>query len=334
MKKEKIGIITLYYNSLNYGGIAQAYALNKYFENLGYDSEMISYQVVGKKDKKKYKLFEFIIKAIKKVYDRVVIGTIENIIGKKYKPLLKIRAERISQFRDAIPHSSLYDLNNISNCEKKYEIFVTGSDQSWKPALVDDALLFNFVKDKNKKIFSYSSSIAVNYVDDKYIEFMKKSLGKYNAISVRETQAKELLKPATAKKIEVVVDPTQLLNVHEWNSITSNRLIEDEYVFCYMLGESKKIRKEIVEFSKKERLKLVTIPFIKDGNKYEFKLSDYKFGDIQEFNIGFEDFLSLVKNAKYVLTDSFHAISFSFLEQAFFHLLCLLQIWKIWLLLI
>ena len=43
-KSEKVGIITLYYNNDNYGGIAQAYALNEYISKLGMDSELISYR--------------------------------------------------------------------------------------------------------------------------------------------------------------------------------------------------------------------------------------------------------------------------------------------------
>ena len=43
-KPEKVGIITLYYNNDNYGGIAQAYALNEYISKLGMDSELISYR--------------------------------------------------------------------------------------------------------------------------------------------------------------------------------------------------------------------------------------------------------------------------------------------------
>ena len=56
-KSEKVGIITLYYNNDNYGGIAQAYALNEYISKLGMDSELISYRrsparPIGTKEKK------------------------------------------------------------------------------------------------------------------------------------------------------------------------------------------------------------------------------------------------------------------------------------------
>ena len=53
---KRIGIITMYYNSENYGGIAQGFALQKYIENLGYDSEIISYQHKKRKIIEKYLL--------------------------------------------------------------------------------------------------------------------------------------------------------------------------------------------------------------------------------------------------------------------------------------
>lgn len=48
----KIGIITLYHNNRNYGGLLQAYALQKEVESMGYDCEVINYT----QDQRIYKL--------------------------------------------------------------------------------------------------------------------------------------------------------------------------------------------------------------------------------------------------------------------------------------
>ena len=42
-KKKRIGIVTMYYNSTNYGGLLQAYSLTMYLNNHGYDAKQIVY---------------------------------------------------------------------------------------------------------------------------------------------------------------------------------------------------------------------------------------------------------------------------------------------------
>ena len=41
----KVGILSLYYNNSNFGGLLQAYALQKAIEELGYEAEEIKYDM-------------------------------------------------------------------------------------------------------------------------------------------------------------------------------------------------------------------------------------------------------------------------------------------------
>lgn len=315
----KIGIMTLYYKNNNYGGVAQAYALNKYFINLGYDSELISYN----KEKSdlnlvnKNKNVKMIAKRCFNKAKKIMNKTIEKKLEKNYSEGLRMRADNLENFRNSIPHSKVYDSKNINEIAEKYDIFVTGSDQVWNPGVINNAYVFSFLDSKN--IFSYASSLAVTEVTNQYIDFMKKELKKYNHISVREQQSKEILEKAIEKKVEWVVDPTLLLERKEWDSLLETPLIEDKYIFSYMIGDSKEQRKKIKEFSKKKNLKLVTIPYIKNGNKFEFRIEDYRFGDKQMLDITFENFLNLIKNAEYIITDSFHAVCFSYIFKKEFY---------------
>lgn len=319
--KKKIGIITLYYKNNNYGGVAQAYALNKYFLNLGYESELISYDkkksTLGLIDKN-HNLKDFMKRILEKGR-RILKKPIEKMYEEKYKDKLEKRRELLEDFRNSIPHSKVYNLNTISEIEDDYDFFVTGSDQSWNPGIIDEALIFKFLEGKNKNIFSYASSVAVTEVTDRYIEFMRKELNKYKYISVREEQSKDILKKAIDKKIEWVIDPTLLLEKNEWEDMASERLVKEKYIFSYMLGNSRKQRNITKKFAKQKGLKLVTIPYIKDGNKFTFKIEDYKYGDIQMLDITFQDFLSLLKHAEYIVTDSFHAVCFSYIFKKEFY---------------
>ena len=108
-----------------------------------------------------------------------------------------------------------------------------------------------------------------------------------------------------------MLDPTLLLSREEWDEVCSDRKIDRDYVFCYFLGENKKERKIAKEFAKKHNLKLVTIPHAAGG----INLVDRKFGDEKIYDASPQDFISLIKNAKYVFTDSFHAVVFSNIYQ-------------------
>lgn len=317
----KIGIITLYYKNNNYGGVAQSYALYKYFSNLGYECELIAYDKTPSTLKlvNKNKSLKKIINRIRVKFRGIVNKPVEKYLSKKYRAKLDARRQKLEDFRNSIPHSKVYKLETISQISDKYDIFVTGSDQVWNPGVVDQAFVFSFLKNKYKNIFSYASSVAVTEVTDKYKKFMKEELEKYSFISVREEPSRDIIQDLTNKKVEWVMDPTLILGRKEWESLMSKRIIKEKYIFSYMLGNSKKQRKQIQKFAKEKKLLLVTLPYIKNGSKFEFKIEDYRFGDKQMLDITFEDFLNLIKYAEYILTDSFHAVCFSYIFKKEFY---------------
>lgn len=317
---KKIGIITLYYNNNNYGGIAQAYALQKFISNNGYTCELITY----KKEKSKINYsknnsLKFFTKRCFNKTKNLIISKIETNKRKEFSQVLLNRQEKLEKFRSSIPHSNtIYTINSIEEIEKIYDIYITGSDQCWNPGVIDDAFTFNFLKNE-AFVFSYAPSIAVNNTTKEYDEYLKKALSKYKYISCREESGKDILTKITNREVEWVVDPTLLLERSDWEQVTSKRLIDEEYIFSYMLGENRKQREYIKSFAEKEGLTLVTIPYIKNGNTFTYRMVDKDFGDIQELDISFEDFFSLIKYSKYVVTDSFHAVIFSCIFEKEFY---------------
>lgn len=88
------------------------------------------------------------------------------------------------------------------------------------------------------------------------------------------------------------------------------KIIKEPYVFCYFLGTNLEHRKIARELGTATGLKLVTCPFLDN-----FLEEDLQFGDIQMFDMDAEDFVNLIRHAKYVLTDSFHGSVFSILHH-------------------
>lgn len=315
-KMKRVGIITLYYNNDNYGGIAQAYALNKYIENLGYDSEVISYKrtpvhIPGVRERiKKEGLFSVICSKMEMLPEKLILKISTKYVVKKYGSDLdkKIsqRKDAFKRSRELVRHSKVYTEDTIQNCIGAYDCYVSGSDQIWKPGVLQSPYVFEFLPDEYKRI-SYASSITVTDYPSQYGDYMKKNLAHYMWISVRENSAKTYLENLLHRSVDVVVDPTMLLDKNEWENITGERVIKEHYLFAYLLGEDHKQRKQITQYAKERNIKIVTLPHVEG----KVRAADIEFGDRQLYDIDLSAFLSLIKYADCVCTDSFHAVVFS-----------------------
>lgn len=296
MKMKKIGILTHYYGSNNYGGLLQAYALCKKLSNLGYDAEQICFksnQMIND---------EIIQKKASKGFRGLAHWIVSLLQGK-----ITSRKLIMKNFRENfIPHSDIvYTEENIDESNEKYDLFITGSDQVWNLNWYEHVYFLDFVKEKPK--ISYAASFGMEQLSDGQKELLNEKLKNYKAISVREDKAVELIKNYTDYDAEKVLDPTLLLNSDEWDEIVPERKINKPYLFCYFLGKRNDIRELAIEYAENNSLKLVTIPYLL-GN---YRKCDLKFGDIKLFDPNPSEFISLIKYADCVMTDSFHACVFS-----------------------
>lgn len=295
----RIAIITHYYRSTNYGGNLQAYALCKFLNDNGYDTEQISYC----RDESTNIIKRIALRTIKEPI-KVLLNAKNHIfeVG-----LVLRRNKAVRKFnKELIPHSREYTDTTIQESVRDYDVFITGSDQVWNPNAVTPAYRLDFVP-KTKTKMSYAASIAVDSLEDKEIKVLANSLSTYTAISLRESNLIKTLEYATGKKVYQALDPTLLLSSNEWNRICSDRLISNKYIFCYFLGDDDDLRKIASEYAAKHKLKLVNIPHLLG----KVRKCDINFGDIRISKVSPGDFLSLIKYAEAVFTDSFHGSVFS-----------------------
>lgn len=178
------------------------------------------------------------------MYGVYISKAITRFFAKKYAKRLDSRTEKVSAFREkAIRHSKVYTEETIFECEKKYDIFISGSDQIWKPGVVDDGYVFNFLNDRNhKNVFSYASSVSVSNLPDVYVQYMKKALAKYSAVSLREEATVEQFKRCIFENTKHVLDPTLLVDRESWHELAGKRRHNGKYIFCYMLGDDRNQR--------------------------------------------------------------------------------------------
>ena len=285
----KTGIVTLYYGNRNYGGNLQAYALCRVLNDMGHEAKVVSYCNNSRA--------HYILSSVKQY-----VLSLKNDTSRK----IKTRKKALKTFNESIPHTKLYFPETISKVNKYFDCFIVGSDQVWNPDWINVYNSLGFVEDGKRKI-SYADSIGKTILTDSQLDILKKVLDRMDRISIREKENLTLLKGVTDKSIEVALDPTLLFDREEWDEIASDRMIADEYIFCYFLRDDKKLREIAREYASSKGLKIVTLPYLNE----RFGECDKDFGDHRLFNVSPKDFISLVKYSSFVITDSFHAAVFS-----------------------
>lgn len=306
-----VAILTKYYQNYNYGGMLQGYALYSVIKNLGYSVDIISYDVRENANS----VYPSIIQQTKQYGIGAAIPKVaEKVIAKgKYfiKDVLNERKSLFDQFEeDNEAGTDLYNDDSLNNLKREYKVFVSGSDQIWNPNAVRNLYLQTFVSEPYRKV-SYAASIGRDNFSEYEAGIMIPAISSFGVIGVREKTAKELLEKYISQKVTTVLDPTLLLSIEEWEKISAKRLIDTKYALVYFFSDSMEVRKKAQDFCKQQGLELVVIPYAKQ----EYNLFDSK-GPGKRINaVGPREFVSLIKNAEFVFTDSFHGAVFSLIHQ-------------------
>lgn len=209
---KKIGIMTLYKNNINYGGMLQSYALQRAVQKLvGESGEcvQISYTISPTpiKEKLKHSLqYRSFAENAKMVCNRL-----KAFFNKRKKTLdSTARINAFRQFEAIIPHTEkIYRYNTVEDCAEMFTHLITGSDQVWNGGIDLDAFCLGFAKRDTKRI-SYAASSASTKFGKWQDEIFKKNLPEFTAISVREKSVIPYFEQMSGKKVSVVLDPVFL----------------------------------------------------------------------------------------------------------------------------
>jgi len=205
---------------------------------------------------------------------------------------------------------AIYYEKDIEN----YEIVISGGDQIWNIRCGDADLTYFLPFDKRIKKVSYSPSFGATniskYTDENARDLYKKLLNDYDSISIRELNGQKWIKELTGKDVPIVADPTMLFDSKNWLKKIDTIDIKEKYIFYYAFSYANKTNVEqIAKVSKETGYPVYVIDAVQYKNynleKYGFKL----------FKTGPVGFLSLMKNAEIVFSQSFHGTIFS----ALFH---------------
>lgn len=289
----KIAIITFHY-AHNYGAMLQAYALKTYIESLGGEVCIINYVPEYMKIKyyhmKKEDIFRNLSKTIIKLYIK--------------------RRKNIRRFDEFEKYYLKVDKRNIINEERltressKYDYIIFGSDQIWNTNLTmgDKNYFCGFTNPSKAIAYAASCGDAIN--TKKFDEMVSNFVCHYKAISVRENNAWDILKNIYRLNVEQVLDPVFLIEPSEWIKLSESAACtaKGEYVFYYALEDNANLKEECKEYAFQNNLRIMAA----HGEMKKSIDSQYLLN-----GVGPIEFLYLIRNAKCVFTNSFHAAAFS-----------------------
>ena len=299
--EKRVGIIT-FHRVYNYGAVIQAYSLQKCIEVYGYKTEIIDFS-----------------REIQRDYTDVISkknGIKRFVKSLMLLPLLAERKTRKKRFDDfincdlKISKESYHSEEVLKQISSSYDAYVCGSDQIWNPLKRSDfsqAYMLDFAE-KNKISYAPSIGTAGENELSKYKELLKD----FKAISCREEGGAYILQRMTKKNVPVVLDPTLLVEKKEILALT--RVVHSEpYLFYYSLDgyENRSRNMDILNILAEKfglKLKIITPEW-----PYHKKVGE----DI--IDAGPKEFLTLIRNAALICTNSFHGTALAIkLEKPFF----------------
>lgn len=315
----KIGILTFHFAS-NYGAVLQCYALQKYLETKGYNVEIINYRplyhtvryniwknpfLVARENWRRNKDIKLIRRSYIYVrgFMRGIVLSLKQTDKVKYNLFFEFTKGYLNQTR------TYRSLEQLRRTPPEDEVYITGSDQLWNSDITDfefDRTYFLDFGMPEIKRLSYAVSMKEQYTAEEMSQLVCLSRN-LNSISIRESNGD--YEEKIERKVTICIDPTLLLNQEDFHAIEADEIVSEPYVFVYGLENSEKLDDAVKIISQNRNLKIV------NGSPHRTKLSReckcvYSYGP--------KEFLSYIKYADFVITNSFHGTAFSIIYQKLF----------------
>lgn len=308
----KIGILTFWWSEDNYGQLMQCYALQKYLRDAGHEAFLIRYR--WEKDVKD-SFTNRLLKATnpQKIINHIKYKLYKRTVNKEYS----LNNRKFSDFRSKYINYTdkiYYSYDDLKRNPPKADIYIVGSDQVWRfghRALKRDmkklhAYFLDFGEATTKRL-SYAASWGITELKDDFIKEISPLLQKFEYVSVRERSGLSICEKCGITQAEWVPDPTMLIDAEIYRNIYRESEIRKPlkpYLLLYMLNNDCDFEiTKVYDFANSQDLDVVYVT----GNGVIDKYDKY-FATIPEW-------LYLIDNARYIITNSFHCCVFSTLFE-------------------
>lgn len=294
----KVGIVTQPLLG-NYGGILQNYALQQTLRKLGHTPQTIDYIMTNSA----WRYFRHTCK----YHLRKILG--KTSCNEQAPTRLRLRTSHMDEFvkqhiATTEPTTKYLAQTIVTH---KMEAIVVGSDQVWRPKYNDriEDMYLDFAIKANIKRIAYAASFGVDKWEYGNSQSKRcRSLAKlFDAISVREKSGEKLCREHLDTEATTVLDPTLLLNAEDWNKLCKDIPRQEKPILAVYL------------------LKSHNKQHVQNNLRFIQKMASEKNLEIKFFtadtagSISIEEWLATFRDAKMVITDSFHGTVFSILNH-------------------
>lgn len=281
-KSGNVAILNLSYGNFNFGAVLLAFAMQRIVLKAGFTPYILNYNP----NFKNYWKLSFI---------RGLIAGL-NFLKFKYSFL---NTTRLYTSEKALRASN-----------QDFDRYIFGSDQIWRYAIAKEnfgVYFGRFVQD-SKRLISYAASFGKDTWDEATEDKTKTISGllkRFDAISVREDSGVRICREVFGVDAQEVLDPTLLLDASEYAPILNTARINTSFDYFAISALDKS---ELLDFAKEQIAK----KFCTSGINILSK-SVSIFGLKRRIYRPVEDWLKLLRDSKFVLTDSFHCCVFAIL---------------------
>lgn len=294
----KIKTITCH-DVYNHGASLQAFALQVYLSSQGHDVEIIDY-------KPDYLSNHYNLWSVSNpIFDKPVVKQLY-LLAKLPGRLIALRRKRkfdefTLKYLRLTPHR-YHSNEELKTNPPKADVYIAGSDQIWNTLFQNgrDATFYLDFVPKGTKRIAYAASFATKDVVEEYKPFVRRMLQGFDNISLRERISLPLLESLGRNDGVAVCDPVFLLSREQWNNILPTFSTEEKYLLVYDTENSNKIRGIAQLIAKERRLKIFNI----SGSRKSYVDKDF-------WASSPIDFVQLISDAEFVVSNSFHATAFS-----------------------
>lgn len=282
-------IVTLHSQNNNFGSVIQGNSLYSYVKNLGYDVSVLDYRPNysnGATDfKSRFKRWA------------------ANML---FLPQFLIRNRRFNEFINMEKLTSRYTTyQELKDSNLQYDIFLIGSDQVWNSEHncgKDAAYYLEFTQSPAK--IAYAASLGRYINDENVIKTLIANISKFRSIGVRENRSAAQLNEHGMANVQYVLDPVFLFDVNHYRKMQADYK-ESGYILAYIIHSDPFIALVIKEMARKLNKKVIQIGGLASKCKHDKFPRD----------AGPREFLSLIDNADFVITSSFHGTAFSLIYE-------------------
>lgn len=292
----RVGILTFQF-AHNYGALLQAYSLKRILTNKGISTEILNYLPNG-------------------LWENYSLNPIYSIRKKQFKKLLLTpkrikQANRFFEFqkKELQLGSPVKHLN--SEVVKEFDALIVGSDQVWNDSILPDTGPYFFEGISGVTKLAYAASFGTNELTETIKTKIKTCLPTFSAVTVRETSGINLIKSLGVDyAVEHVCDPVFLLSSDKWRRFYKRNNYSPrnkKYILYVDLRNDARLIDKAKELRSQMQYEVVYIhPTCLQTTEKSF---------IQLYDVGPLEYLWLIDNAEYIVTNSFHAVAFSMIFQ-------------------